>query len=88
MIFYNKLAKLGKGKYVDCYCLDPESQQFDVYISNGKVSQKTLDVINKNYILSKVKNIYVYDQAVSIDSQYIFARIDNLFSIVQVQNES
>ncbi len=81
MIFYTKLAKLGKADGVTCKQVD--DNLFNLYISSGNVIKKQLTEAHKQYTLSKNLQTYAYSQIVEIGGGYLLARIENLVSILK-----
>ena len=88
MTFSTKLAKLGKAELVNCNQISADPVVFNVYLSNKKIEQKTLDFANNNYSLSKTANNFGYTEIIGINSQFVLARQGNYFSILKVANGS
>lgn len=88
MMFSTKLAKLGKGKHINCNQVEGNSTAFNIFVSNQNVEAKTLEYTNNSYSLSKPLQTYNYAEVLGINNNFILARNNEYFSIIKVQNGS
>jgi hypothetical protein len=82
MIFYSKLAKLGKAEIVNCNQVSSSPTQFNLYYSGSGVTAKQLSLVKKQYSLSQAIGKYTYTEVIGM-GQYIITRIGNLISIAK-----
>lgn len=88
MIFSTKIAKIGKAESISCSQISSDPILFNVFVSNEFVKLKQLGYKDKKYTLTKELKQFGHIQMLGINAQFAFARNNQYFGIVRLDNES